>query len=108
MLKKLRIARGNLPVNLQTDVRPPANPIAVMEVGVARVAVTHIGFVVTAARTYGTRPAGVAFGFAMNAAALKEIGLNLAVDSGRKMSEIVRVGIDETVAGRDVARRRHA
>src|SRR5262245_52033722 len=108
LLKKFRIARGNLAVNLQTDVRPPANPIAVMQVRVPGVAVTDVGFVITTARTDRPRPASVTFSFAMNPAALKEIGLNLAVNSGREMTQFVRVGINETMARGDVARRRYA
>src|SRR5262245_10425972 len=88
--------------------RPSANPVAIMQIRMTRVAVTDKGFVVTTAGTDGPRPAGVAFGFAMNASAIKEIGLNFTVDSGRKMTEFVRVGINETVARSDVARRRHA
>src|SRR5262245_60672230 len=79
-----------------------------MQVSAPGVAVTDVGFVITTARTDGSRPAGVTFGFAMNAAAFKEIGLNLAVNSGREMTQFVRVGINETMARRDVARRRHA
>src|SRR5262245_14770719 len=108
MIEKFRIARGDLAVHLQTDVSPSANPIAVMQVGVSRVAVSDIGFVITTARTDGPRPAGMAFGLAMDAAALKEIGLNVSVNACSEMTQFVCIGIDEAVAGRDVARRRHA
>ena len=108
MLKKFRIASGDLAINLQTDMRPSANPITVMQVRAPRVAVTDVCFVITTARTDGPRPAGVAFGFAMNAAAFKEICLNLAVNACREMTQLVRVGINETMARRDVARRGHA
>src|SRR5262249_39330242 len=108
MIEKLRIARGDLAVNLQTDVRPSANPVAVMQVRAPGVAVADVGFVITATGTDGPRPAGVAFGLAMDAAAFEKIRLDLVVNAGRKMSELVRVGIHETMAGRDVARRRYA
>ena len=38
----------------------------------------------------------------------QKIALLLAIDAGRDVAQRVRIGIDETVAGRDIARRPHA
>ena len=46
--------------------------------------------------------------FGIDVAAAQKIGLLLAVDAGRDVSQRVRVGIHETMAGRDVARRSDA
>src|SRR5437879_1635569 len=70
----------------------------------AGVAIVYVGLVMTASRTQGTRPAGVAIVLGIDVAAAQEVRLLLAIDAGRYVSDRVHVGIDEAMARRDIAR----
>src|SRR5260370_7801871 len=72
------------------------------------VAIAHESFVMTAASTERAGPAGVAIGFRLNVPAIQEVGLLLFVEPGCDVSEFVLIGIDEAMAGSDVAGRSDA
>src|ERR1700704_3618725 len=55
--QELRIAGGDFAIDAKADVGPAADPVAVMQVGVARIAIAHEGFVMAAAGTQRARPA---------------------------------------------------
>ena len=99
---------GERAVDLEAGVGPAANPVAVMKIGVAGVAVANEGFVMAAAGAERTRPAGVAIVLGVDIAAIEEGGLLCLVDAGGDVAEDVLVGIDEAVAGSDVAGRADA
>ena len=68
------------------------------------ISVTHKCFVVAAARTQWTRPAGMAIILTVNMAASQKIILLLQVDSSGNVSEGVFIGVDKSMAGSDIAR----
>src|SRR5262245_27078490 len=92
------IARSDLAIDPQADVGPAADPVAVVEIGVACIAVAHVGFVITAAGTDGARPASVALDFTAKVPAGDEVGLGGAIDARGDVPELVRVGVDEAMA----------
>ena len=60
-----------------------------------------------AAGAQRTRPAGLAIVFIIDVAAIQEIGLLFAIDTGGDIPQRVSIGIDKAVARRDVARWTH-
>src|SRR5215471_18698820 len=78
-----------------------------MQIGMARVSVSDKSFVMAAAGAQGTRPAGPAIVLAADMASREKVGLLLPIHARRDISERVGVGIDETMAGSDIARRPH-
>src|ERR1700676_641964 len=108
MLEEPGIFLGQGAVDFKTRVRPAAYPAAEMKIRVTGVAVAHKGFVMAAAGTEGARPAGVTIQLSLDVAAIQKGGLFLLVDAGSDVSQHVLVGIDETVAWRDVTGRPHA
>src|SRR5215510_7386336 len=105
MFKELRISCGDLAVYLQTDMCPSANPVAIVQICMACVSITNIGFVITAPGADRTRPAGVAFHFALNVATFEKFCLCGAINTFRNVAEFVLVRIYESMAWRDIARR---
>ena len=69
------------------------------------VSVSDKRFVMAPAGAQRARPAGVAIVLTVDVAAIEKIGLLwLSIHAGLDIAERVRVGIDEAVAGRDIAR----
>src|SRR5580704_9146907 len=103
LLQKTWIFGRDSPVDFKASVGPVADPIAIVEIGVSRVPVTYKCFVMAATGAQRARPAGVAIVLGADVAAIQEIGLLVAIDAARYMSQRVNVGIDEPVAGSNVA-----
>src|ERR1700733_11450968 len=103
MLKKCRVLCRDRAVNLQALISPVPDPVAVVEIGVAGVAVTHKCFVMAPAGTDRPGPAGVAIVLCANVPAVQEILLLCPVDAGCDVPQGVLVGIDKTMAGCDIA-----
>ena len=92
-------------VDLQAGFSPVADPVAVMQIGVAGIAVAHECLVVAAARAQRTSPAAMAVVLGVDMTFFKEILLFAAIKAGRDMSKGMIVGIGETMTRRQVARR---
>src|SRR5580704_15899045 len=72
------------------------------------VSVAHESFVMATAGAQRPRPAGVAIVFGIDMAAAQKVGLLLAIDAGGDVSQGMRVGIDEAMTRRNIARRSDA
>ena len=105
LLQKSRILGADGAENAQTGIRPFANPIAKVQIRVAGIAVADECFVVASAGAQRSRKATAAIVFCADVAAGEKVALFGAIDAGRDVAERVRIGIDEAVAGRDIARR---
>src|SRR5215472_1269816 len=92
-----RIPNGQFTVDLQTDVSPPADPLAVVEVRMRRVAVARVRFVIAAARTERTRPADAAVGLVLDVVFLEKRLLRTAIDPVADAADLVGVAACETV-----------
>src|SRR5215831_2938384 len=75
-----------------------------MQIRMTGVSVADVRFVMAAARAERTREAGVAIVLGIDVTAIEKSLLPGAIDSGRDIPERVRIGIDEAMAGRDIAR----
>src|SRR5262249_33672447 len=75
LLKKLRVVRADGTVDTQTGVGPAADPIAVVQIGVAGVSVVDKRFVMAAAGAQWARPTGMAIVLTADVAAAQKIGL---------------------------------
>src|SRR5690242_13088496 len=105
MLKKTWIGGGDSAVDLETGVGPAADPIAVVQIRVAGVAIAHVRFVMTAAGAHRARPTGVAICLRLDVAAREEIRLACAIQTRSDVPQPVRIGIDEAMARSNIARR---
>ena len=101
--EKRRIPFRQLAVDLQADVGPAADPVAVVQVRPRRLAVARVRLVIAAARTERPRPARAAVGLVRDVMRLEERLLRVAIDAVADGPELVRVGPGEAVAQRDVA-----
>src|SRR5438445_4252071 len=106
--EKIRVSFRQLSVDLQTGVRPPANPFAVVQIRVSRGAVADVRFVVAAARAERPRPAPAAVGLVRNVVLLEKRGLRAPIDAVAHRPQLVRVRAGKPVAERHVAVSRHA
>src|SRR5581483_2346843 len=98
-----RVADGELAVDLQADVGPSADPLAVVQVRVRRVAVTGVRLVIAAARAERTRPADAAVGLVRDVVLVEKGLLRAAIDAVAHAADLVRVAAGEPMAQRDVA-----
>ena len=103
LFQVLRIARRQLAVNLQAGIGPAANPFAVMQVRVRRVAVARVRLVIAAAGAQRTRPAPAAIGLVVDVMLLQKPDLHQPVDAVAHRAQLVRVGAGEAMAQRHVA-----
>src|SRR5262245_55887275 len=108
MMQEIGIPLCNRAVNSQANVSPPADPIAIMQIRVAGVAISDKRLEVTATRAYRPSPARMALRLALDVASLQEVSLHIPVNTRRDMAEPVRVGIHEAMTRRDVAGRAYA
>src|SRR5262249_48818587 len=92
-------------VDSQTCIGPPADPIAVVEVGMTGVAVTDVRFVMTAAGAKRARPAGMTIVFGIDVPAAQKVFLLVPVNTRRNVSQGMAIGIDKTMTRSNVARR---
>ncbi|KAG5736166.1 hypothetical protein E4T56_gene7607, partial [Termitomyces sp. T112] len=95
-------------LNFQAGVGPFADPVAIMQIGVAGVAIADKGLVMASARAQRPRPARLARIFGADMALGQELALRLAINAAGDMAHHMAVGIGEAVAGREIARRRDA
>src|SRR5262249_13698662 len=92
-------------VDSQTCIGPVADPIAVVEVGMTRVAVTDIRFVMAAAGANPAGPPSVTIAFGSDMPSPATFLVLLPVDPGRDVSQSMAIGIDKTMTRCNVARR---
>src|SRR5437868_2021238 len=78
--KKRRVADCQLAVDRETHVGPAANPLAVVQVRVAGVAVSRVRLVVAAARAERTCPADAAVGLVRDVVLVEKRRLRAAID----------------------------
>ena len=79
--QKRRVSLGELRVNLQADVGPSADPLAVVQVRLRRVAVARVRLVITAARADRPRPAVAAVGLLVDVVFLEKRALRRSIDA---------------------------
>src|SRR4051812_41238513 len=103
-----RISFRELAIDAEAGVGPPADPLAIVQVRMARFAVPHVGLVIAAAGAERPRPARVAVGLVVDVVRLQEGLARRAVDPVVDRAEPVRVRPGEAVAERHVAVGRHA
>ena len=101
--EKRRIADADLSKDLQAEIVPSPNPVAIMQIGMARVSIADESLVVAPAGAQRTGPAGVAIVLTIDMAAVEKVRLLFAVYSGRDIAQRVRIGIHKAVAGRNVS-----
>src|SRR5271155_1922016 len=82
LLKKARISGGNGAVDFEASVGPVPDPIAVVEIGMAGIAITDERFMMASAGAQRARPTGRAIVLGIDVAAAQEISLLLAIDAG--------------------------
>src|SRR6476646_3885018 len=101
--EKRRIANRQFAVDRETHVGPAANPLAVVQVRVAGVAVSRVRLVVAPARAQRTCPADAAVGLVRDVVLLEKRRLRGAIDAVANAADFVRVAAGEAVAERHVA-----
>src|SRR5215831_12182040 len=79
-----------------------------MQIRMTGVSVADVRFVMAPAGAERAREAGVAIVLGIDVTAIEKSLLPGAIDSGRDIAERVGIGIDEAMAGRDIARRADA
>src|SRR5436190_15621937 len=106
--QKRRIALRQLAVDLQADINPATNPMAVMQVRPLARAVARMRLMIAAAGAQRPGPAGAAIDFVRNVMALEKGPLRLAIDAVADTAQTVPVRSGKTVAQRDIAAGRDA
>src|SRR6188472_3484971 len=101
LAKEAGVLYRQLAVNLQTRVRPAANPLTVVQVGALRRPVAGVGLVVAPACTDWPCPAGLAVGLVVDVVRVEELGLLRPVDAAGDRPEVVRLGSGKAVTERD-------
>ncbi len=96
------VLHRQLAVDLQARVRPAADPLAVVQVGRRRRAVSRIRLVVTAAGANRPRPAGLTVGLFRDVMRLEKRLLTIPAHAVVHGAELVRIGSRETMTERDV------
>src|ERR1051326_8254634 len=82
---------------------PVANPVAVVQVGVACVSITHECLVVTSSRAKRACPTRVAVILRVDVSPIQKILLFGSIHAGGNVTHAVCVRIHETVARRDIS-----
>src|ERR1700679_3803080 len=103
MIEERRILRGNGAINLKALIRPAADPIAVVKICMARIAVAHERFVMAAAGTERPCPAFMAVVLGIDISSAQKIVLLLFVDARGHIAQDMLVRVDKAMAGCDVA-----
>src|SRR3954447_20024913 len=101
--KKRRVADCQFAVDRETHVGPPANPLAVVQVRVAGVAVSRVRLVIAPARAQRACPAHAAVGLVRDVVLLEKRRLGAAIDSVADAANFVLVAAGEAMAERHVA-----
>src|SRR5688500_8774576 len=102
-MEKPWVELRDLTVNLKTGIRPPANPVAVVEVRLIGRAESRVSLVITPAGAQRPRPARLAIGLVAHVMRLEKVMLLGAIDAVSHGAELVIVGPGEAMAERDVA-----
>src|ERR1700691_2854505 len=103
MIQERWVLRGDGAVYLQTLVGPGADPIAVVEVGVAGIAIANECLVMAAAGTERPRPALMAVVLGINVSPGKESVLLFSIHPGGHITKNMFIGVDKAMTGRDIA-----
>src|SRR5260370_944179 len=103
LFQVLRIAHGQLGVNLETRVGPSADPFAVVQIRMRGLAVARVGFVVAAAGAQGSRQALGAIRLGGDVMFFEEADLHQPVDAAAHGAQLVLIGTGEAVAQSHVA-----
>src|SRR5271170_2575443 len=104
-LQKRRIADADLAQDLEAQVVPSPNPIAVMQIRGDGAAVVNVGLMETAAGTYRTGPASVAVVPGADVMRVEELLARFVIHAAvLHVSHFANGRVDEAMAERDVAR----
>src|SRR5580658_8374172 len=102
MIEERGILRGDGAVHFQALIGPGADPIAVVEVGMAGIAIANECLVMATAGTQRPRPALMAVVLGINISPGKESTLLFSIHPGGHVTKHMFVGVDKAVAGRDI------
>src|SRR3984885_472563 len=101
MIEERGILRRDGAVHFQALIGPGADPIAVVEVGMAGIAIANECLVMAAAGTQRPRPALMAVVLGINISPGKKSTLLLSVHPGSHVTQHMFVRVYEAMAGRD-------
>ena len=102
MIEKRGILRRNRAVYLQALIGPPADPIAIVEIGMAGIAIADERLVMASTGAKRPRPALMAVVLGIDISPGEEIILFFPVDAGGHITQDMLIGIDKAMAGRDI------
>src|ERR1700728_3911636 len=102
MIEERGILRRDGAVYLEAFIGPGADPITVVEVRMAGIAVANECLVMAAAGTQRPRPTLVAVVLGINISPAKESVLLFSIHPGSHITKHMFVGVDKAMAGRDI------
>src|SRR5580698_8381041 len=103
MIEERGILRRDGAVHFQALIGPGADPIAVVEVGMAGIAIANECLVMAAAGTERPRPALMAVVLGIDISPGKKSVLLFSIHSGGHIAKNMFVGVHKAMAGRDIA-----
>ena len=103
MIEERGILRRDGAVHFQALIGPGADPISVVEVGMAGSAIANECFVMAAAGTQRPRPALMAVVLGIDISPGKKSALLFSIHPGGHVTKNMFVGVDKAMAGGDIA-----